>query len=49
MNMSQKENKIIFYKDEEGKLSVNTLFADEDSVVRIPNNHSTWCIGQQGR
>ena len=25
-----KENKLILYKDEEGKLSVNTLFADED-------------------
>ncbi|MBR4572128.1 MAG: hypothetical protein IKO28_01740 [Prevotella sp.] len=24
------ENKIILYKDEEGKLSVNTRFADED-------------------
>ena len=28
--MSQKENKIVLYKDDEGKLSVNTLFADED-------------------
>ena len=28
--MSQKENKLILYKDDEGKLSVNTLFADED-------------------
>jgi hypothetical protein len=28
--MAQKDNKIILYKDEEGKLSVNTLFADED-------------------
>ena len=28
--MLQKENKIILYKDNEGKLSVNTLFADED-------------------
>ncbi len=28
--MSQKENKLILYKDNEGKLSVNTLFADED-------------------
>ena len=25
-----KENKQIFYKDEEGKLNVNVLFADED-------------------
>ena len=25
-----KENKLILYKDDEGKLSVNTLFADED-------------------
>ena len=25
-----KENKLILYKDEDGKLSVNTLFADED-------------------
>ena len=24
------ENKIIFYKDDEGKLSVNVRFADED-------------------
>ena len=32
--MSQKENKLILYKDNEGKLSVNTLFADED-VWRI--------------
>ena len=28
--MSQKENKLILYKDEEGKVSVNTRFADED-------------------
>ena len=28
--MSQKENKLILYKDDEGKLNVNTLFADED-------------------
>jgi len=28
--MAEKENKIILYKDEEGKLSINTLFADED-------------------
>ena len=28
--MTEKENKIILYKDEEGKLTVNTLFADED-------------------
>ena len=28
--MSQKENKLILYKDNEGKLIVNTLFADED-------------------
>ena len=25
-----RENKLILYKDDEGKLSVNTLFADED-------------------
>ena len=29
-DMSQKDNKIVLYKDDEGKLSVNTLFADED-------------------
>ena len=28
--MADKENKLILYKDDEGKLSVNTLFADED-------------------
>ena len=28
--MAEKENKIILYKDEEGKLSVNTLFSGED-------------------
>ena len=28
--MDPKENKLILYKYEEGKLSVNTLFADED-------------------
>ena len=28
--MSQKENKLILYKDGEGKLRINTLFADED-------------------
>lgn len=28
--MAEKENKIILYKDEEGKVSVNTRFADED-------------------
>ena len=27
--MESKENKQTLYKDEEGKLSVNTLFADE--------------------
>ena len=36
--MEKKENKLILYKDEEGKLSVNTLFADKeldkDAVVR---------------
>lgn len=25
-----KENKLILYKDEEGRVSVNTRFADED-------------------
>ena len=28
--MADKENKLILYKDEEGKVSVNTRFADED-------------------
>ena len=28
--MAKKENKLVLYKDEDGKLSVNTLFADED-------------------
>ncbi len=28
--MAEKENKLILYKDDEGKLIVNTLFADED-------------------
>ena len=28
--MSEKENKIILYKDEEGKVNVNVRFADED-------------------
>ncbi len=28
--MSQKENKLILYQDDEGTLSVNPLFADED-------------------
>ena len=28
--MEEKENKLILYKDEEGKVSVNTRFADED-------------------
>ena len=28
--MAEKENKLILYKDEEGKVSVNTRFADED-------------------
>lgn len=36
--MEKKENKLILYKDEEGKLSVNTLFVDKeldkDAVVR---------------
>ena len=27
---NKKENKLVLYKDDEGKLSVNTLFADED-------------------
>lgn len=29
-----KENKLILYKDEEGKVSVNTRFADEDVADR---------------
>ena len=29
-NNMDKENKLILYKDEEGKVSVNTRFADED-------------------
>ncbi len=28
--MAEKDNKLILYKDEEGKVSVNTRFADED-------------------
>ena len=28
--MAEKENKIILYKDEEGKVNVNVRFADED-------------------
>ena len=28
-----KENKLILYKDEEGRVSVNTRFADEDGHV----------------
>ena len=28
--MADKENKLILYKDDEGKVSVNTRFADED-------------------
>ncbi len=28
--MAEKENKLILYKDDEGKVSVNTRFADED-------------------
>lgn len=28
--MNDKENKIILYKDESGKVSVNVRFADED-------------------
>ena len=32
--MEKKDNKLILYKDEEGKLSVNTLFADEDVWLR---------------
>ena len=28
--MDKKENKLILYKDEEGRVSVNTRFADED-------------------
>ena len=29
-NNMDKENKLILYKDEEGRVSVNTRFADED-------------------
>ena len=29
-NNMEKENKLILYKEEEGKVSVNTRFADED-------------------
>ena len=28
--MADKENKLILYKDDEGKVTVNTCFADED-------------------
>ena len=28
--MADKENKLILYKDDEGKVTVNTRFADED-------------------
>lgn len=28
--MNEKENKLILYKDDEGKVSVNVRFADED-------------------
>jgi len=28
--MAQKENKLILYKDDEGRVSVNVRFADED-------------------
>lgn len=28
--MAEKENKLILYKDEEGKVNVNVRFADED-------------------
>ena len=28
--MTEKENKLILYKDEEGRVSVNVRFADED-------------------
>ncbi|MBQ4194654.1 MAG: hypothetical protein II622_00970, partial [Thermoguttaceae bacterium] len=31
---NKKENKLVLYKDDEGKLSVNTLFADEDASAR---------------
>ena len=47
-----KENKLILYKDEEGRVSVNTRFADEDvwltqaQLVEIyqssKNYHSAW-------
>ncbi len=29
-NMAQKENKLILYKDDEGRVNVNVRFADED-------------------
>ena len=42
-----KENKLILYKDDEGKVSVNTRFADEDvwltqahkQIIKMPNWH----------
>ena len=36
-----KENKLILYKDEEGKVSVNTRFADEDVWLTRENLFAT--------
>ena len=45
-----KENKLILYKDDEGRVSVNTRFADEDvwltqaQLVDILSVHSGECF-----
>lgn len=42
--MSDKENKLILYKDDEGKVSVNVRFADEDvwlTQLQLASNYDT--------
>lgn len=45
--MPQKENKLILYKDEEGKVSVNTRFADEDMWLTQALLAETYNTAQQ--
>lgn len=45
--MPQKENKLILYKDEEGKVRVNTRFADEDMWLTQALLAETYNTAQQ--
>ena len=42
-----KENKLILYKDEEGRVSVNTRFADEDVWLTQSQLAEIYCTTKQ--